>query len=76
MGVVEAEVLNALNQRWGQRWHQTGRASCGFVGAGLFGRQCLVLKLGSRNEGQEPGRRSFKTPPPWNLPMEDGEKEV
>lgn len=74
MGVAEAEVLSALNLSRG-RVGIRGMASCGCVGAGLFGRQCLELKLGSKNEGKEPGRRSFKTPPLWNLPMEEGEKE-
>lgn len=29
--------------------------SCGCLWAAQFGRQCSVLKLGSKNEGKEPG---------------------
>lgn len=68
-GSVRAGVLMHLTrvEGGGRWWHQT-RNSIPTVEsrAGQFGRQCLVLKFGSKNEGKEPGGRSFKTKPPWN----------
>lgn len=49
-------------------------ASRGCFGAGHLGSLVLVLKLGSKNEGKEPGGRSFKQPL-WNSPMEEGQEE-
>lgn len=49
--------------------------SCGCLGAGHLRSRVLVLKLGSEDEGKEPGGRSFKQPP-WNSPVGEGQEEV